>query len=103
MGVVDTLKAQGHILIVKGGAMALGRELEDLMTPTMAGVAPRLSRSVVMGEPTSTFGDDAVDEAVEELVLKMTRALMDSDHVEDVFAEDNVIRRDVFRGMRDGT
>jgi hypothetical protein len=27
---------------------------------------------------------------------------MDSDHVEDVFAEDNVIRRDIFRTLRDG-
>ncbi len=100
--VVDTLKAQGHVLVVKGGAQALARELEELMTPTLSGVVPRLSRGVVMGEVTSTFGDDAVDEAVEELVAKMTHALMDSDHVEDVFAEDNVIRRDVFRTVRDG-
>jgi hypothetical protein len=27
---------------------------------------------------------------------------MDSEHVEDVFAEDNVIRRDIFRTLRDG-
>ncbi|HVY48382.1 MAG TPA: hypothetical protein VHB21_20985 [Minicystis sp.] len=99
---VDTLKAQGHILVVKGGAQALARELEDLITPTLASVAPRLSRGVVMGEVTSTFGDDAVDDAIEQLVVRMTRALMDSDHVEDVFAEDNVIRRDVFRALRDG-
>lgn len=100
--VVETLKAQGHILVVKGGAQALARELDELMASTLALIAPRLSRGVVMGEVTSTFGDDAVDEAVEDVVGKMTRALMDSDHVEDVFAEDNVIQRDVFRSVRDG-
>ena len=55
-----------------------------------------------MGEPTSTFGDEAIDQAVEDMVVKLTHALMNSDHVEDVFAEDAVIRRDIFRVLRDG-
>jgi hypothetical protein len=101
--VVDALKSQGHILVVKGGAQALARELDELMAPSLMAIGPRLQpRAVLVGEVTSTFGHDAVDEAVEELVARMTRALMDSDHVEDVFAEDNVIRRDIFRTVRDG-
>jgi hypothetical protein len=101
--IVDALKSQGHILVVKGGATALARELEELMMPGIATIAPRIQPFMVVGgEITSTFGSEAADEAVEDLVLELTAALMDSDHVEDVFAEDNVIRRDIFRALREG-
>src|SRR5262249_9030447 len=33
---------------------------------------------------------------------RLTSTLMDSDHVEDVFADDNVIQRDIFRVLHDG-
>lgn len=101
--VVDALKAHGHILVVKGGATALAREMDELMAPEVATIEPRLKPyAPLVGEPTSTFGDETIDQAVEDMVVKVTRALMNSDHVEDVFAEDAVIRRDVFRVMRDG-
>jgi len=101
--VVDALKAQGHILVVKGGATALARELEELMAPRLLRVVPRIEPlAIVGGEVTSTFGSESIDDEVEALVVELTAALMDSDHVEDVFAEDNVIRRDIFRTLRDG-
>src|SRR3954452_4254420 len=103
MSVVDALKAQGHILVVKGGATALARELEELMAPRLARIAPRIEpMAIVGGEVTSTFGSESIDDEVETLVDELTSALMDSDHVEDVFAEDNVIRRDIFRTLREG-
>ena len=103
MSVVDALKAQGHILVVKGGATALARELEELMAPRLLRIVPRIEPlATVGGEVTSTFGSESLDEEVEGLVDELTAALMDSDHVEDVFAEDNVIRRDIFRALRDG-
>jgi hypothetical protein len=40
--VVDALKSQGHILVVKGGATALTRELDELMSPLLTTIAPRL-------------------------------------------------------------
>ncbi len=102
-GVVEALKSHGHILVVKGGTAALARELDELMAPALAIIEPRLGpRAPLSGEPTSTFGHEAIDSAVEEMVAKLTRALMSSDHVEDVFAEDSVIRRDIFRAVRDG-
>ena len=101
--VVEALKAHGHILVVKGGATALARELDDLMAPEIVTIEPRIQpHAPLVGEPTSTFGDENVDQTVEDMVLKMTHALMRSDHVEDVFAEDAVIRRDIFRVVRDG-
>jgi hypothetical protein len=100
--IVDALKAQGHILVVKGGAASLARELDEIIAPPLAEIEPRLGpRGPLADEPTSTFGDDRVDLAVEEIVAKLARAMMSSDHVEDVFAEDAVIRRDIFRTMRD--
>ena len=103
MSVVDALKAQGHILVVKGGATALARELDELMAPRFLRMVPRIEpMAIVGGDVTSTFGSETLDDEVESLVDELTAALMDSDHVEDVFAEDNVIRRDIFRALRDG-
>jgi hypothetical protein len=102
VAVVDALKAHGHILVVEGGAEALVRELVQLMSGPLAAVGPHLGpRAPLVGEVTSTFGHEDADEIVEEMVGGVTHALMESDHVEDVFAEDNVIRRDVFRVTRD--
>jgi hypothetical protein len=99
---VDTLKARGHILVVKGSSAAFARELDEIMAPVLVKIAPQLKpRSIVGGEVTSTFGHEAVDEAVEHMVIALVKTLMDSEHVEDVFAEDNVIRRDIFRVVRD--
>lgn len=101
-GIVDTLKARGHILIAKGGTTSLAREIEEQMADTLASIIPRIvPRSEVGGEVTSTFGHEDVDDEVEDLVDDITATLMDSDHVEDVFAEDNVIARDIFRVARD--
>lgn len=102
--VVDALKAHGHILVVRGGAASLARELDETIAPALALVAPRVKSRLepMSDEPTSTFGDESVDQAVEDLVARLSRALMSSDHVEDVFAEDAVIRRDIFRTIRDG-
>jgi hypothetical protein len=100
--IVDALKAQGHILVVKGGSTPLVRELDERMSSHLDAIVSRIvPRGAVGGEVTSTFGNEAVDEAVEQVVARLTRTLMDSDHVEDVFAEDNVIQRDIFRVVRD--
>lgn len=98
--VVDTLKAHGHILVVRGGAASLARELDETIAPAIASVAPRVRPRVA--EPASASGDDVIDHVVEELVARLSRALMSSDHVEDVFAEDAVIRRDILRALREG-
>jgi hypothetical protein len=100
--IVDALKAHGHILVVKGGSTPLARELDEQMASQLDAIVARIvPREAVGGEVTSTFGDEAADEAVEDLIAKLTRWLIESDHVEDVFAEDNVIQRDIFRVVRD--
>jgi hypothetical protein len=93
--VVDALKAHGHILVVKGGASSLARELDDIVAPTLAVLPPPRP-------PEAASASPAVGAALEDLSARMARALMSSDHVEDVFAEDAVIRRDILRTMREG-
>jgi hypothetical protein len=100
--IVDAFKARGHIAVTKGGAAALARELEDQMVDDIETVAPRLDPwAAVDAELTITSADGALDDQVEEFVRALARTLMESDHVEDVFAEDNVIQRDLLRVLRD--
>lgn len=94
---VDALKKAGHIVVAPGGTEQLLRDLEQLIDPVLARILPKVDRSPIMGEVSSTFGDEATDEAVEELVTAVREALLDSDGVEDVFAEDRVIERLIFR------
>lgn len=99
---VEALRDGEIIVLVKGGREGLIAELSELMGGYLASVPVGLGQRAVFGEVTSTFGDEAADEAVEQLVDAIAEALMDSEHVEDVFAEDKVLRRDTFRVVRDG-
>ena len=100
--IVDAFKARGHIAVTKGGAAALARELEEQMADDIETVAPRLDPwASVDAEVTVTHADGALDDQVEELIVTLTRTIVDSEHVEDVYAEDKVIHRDLLRVLRD--
>ncbi len=96
---LETLKRAGHIVVAPGATEQVLRDLVELIDPVLAVILPKVNRSPIMGEVSSTFGDEATDEAVEELVASMREALLDSDGVEDVFAEDRVIERSIFRTL----
>ncbi|HTJ82484.1 MAG TPA: hypothetical protein VL400_12245 [Polyangiaceae bacterium] len=98
---LEALKKGGHIVLALGETEAVLRELADIIDPVLKRILPRIARSAVMGEVTSTFGDEATDEAVEELVTDLREALLDSDGVEDVFTEDRDIERAIFRILAD--
>lgn len=98
---LDALKKAGHIVVAGGGGEAAARELSALIEPVLARILPKIQRSPIMGEVSSTFGDEATDEMVEELVAELREALLDSDSVEDVFADDRVIERVIFLSLRD--
>jgi len=97
------LKARGHLAVAKEAAAALARELEDRLGDDLESVAGKLDpwRSGDV-EVTTTFVDDGVDEQVEELVGGLARTLLTSENVEDVFAEEAVLRRELLRVLRDG-
>ena len=85
--IVDALKRAGHLVLAGGESEAVLRDLQVHIDPVLAKILPRIGRSPIMGEVTSTFGDEATDEAVEELVAELREALLDSDGVEDVYAD----------------
>ncbi|MFO0590700.1 MAG: hypothetical protein U0441_24365 [Polyangiaceae bacterium] len=100
--IIDVLLQRQHVLLSKGGKQALVRELADRMNERLATIIGRMPPpGIVDNEVTSTFGDESLDDAVEEMVEDVTASLMDSDQVEDVFSEDSVIRRDVFRIVKE--
>ena len=99
--VLTALKSEGHILVERGGMDAVVREVTTLLAVPLPRLVARAARAPVSGEVTSTFGDEATDEAVEELVEELREAIVESEHVEDVFAEDRELDRSIFRLMRD--
>ncbi len=100
--VLTALKGDGQVLVERGGEGAVLRELDGLLAPILPRLVARATRAAVSGEVTSTFGDEATDEAVEALVAEIREAIVDNDHVEDVFAEDRELERGIFRALRDG-
>ncbi len=101
-GVVEALQAQEHVLVAPSGGDALCDEVEAIIAPALISITPHLEeRRDVHGEVTSTFGHERADEAVETMVEQITERLMESDHVDDIFAEDRIIRRDAFRAIRE--
>ncbi len=101
-GVVEALQAQEHVLVAPSGGDALCDEVEAIIAPALSSITPHLEeRRDVHGEVTSTFGHERADEAVEMMVERITERLMESDHVDDIFAEDRIIRRDAFRAIRE--
>lgn len=99
--VVDGLKKAGHVLVAKGRQESLLRELALLVEPVLPRVVPRiLLHQEIRGEVTSTFGDEATDDAVEALVSQLREALLDSEGIEDVFADDVTIDRVIFKTIQ---
>lgn len=99
--IVDALKRAGHLVLAGGEGDAVVRDLTVHLDPALEKIVPRLSPSLVMGEVTSTFGDEATDEAVENLVEQLREALLDSDGVEDVYADDRTMERMIFRCLQE--
>jgi hypothetical protein len=99
--IVDALKLRGHIVVTRGGAAALARELEDKMADDIETIAPRLDPwAMVDGEVTSTFAEGGVDDEVEVFVASLTQTVLESEHIEDIMTEDAAIRRDMLRALR---
>lgn len=98
---LEVLKRAGHIVLAPGGNEQVVRDLAVLIEPVLKIILLNVDRSPIMGEVSSTFGTEATDEAVEELVSAMRDALLDSEGVEDVFADDRTIEREIFRAFAD--
>ncbi len=100
--VVEALQEREHIIVAPGSSDALGQELEGIIAaPLTAFIANCNYGADDRRNLSTTFGCDAADDAVEAMVDAIGERLMESDHVDDIFAEDRLIRRDSFRAIRD--
>ncbi|MBI4952082.1 MAG: hypothetical protein HY908_08615, partial [Myxococcales bacterium] len=93
---VEALQKREHILVGVGRHQALLDELEGVIAPERAA----LERAVEDGGLAGALDDAPALETLEVLVDRIVVRLMDSDHVDDIFAEDRLIRRDAFRSLR---
>jgi len=100
--VVAALCAREHVLLAPSGGDALCDEVEAIIAPALGTITPHLPGATeIVDEITSTFGHEHADEAVVSMVEQIAEQLMESDHVDDIFAEDRIIRRDAFRAIRE--
>ncbi len=100
--VLEALEAQEHIIVTPGGTDALLDEVAGIIAPTAAALKPR--RQSPPRTATAAVAHAATDEAdptLAAMVDEIAERLMDSDHVDDIFADDRVIRRDAFRAAHD--
>ncbi|EYF05523.1 hypothetical protein [Chondromyces apiculatus] len=102
--IVDALRARGHIAVVRGGAAALARVLEEHLDGDIDAIVTTLEPSQgIDGEVTDTIDDQGtVDQRVHTLIQALTQALLSSEHVEDAFADEAQVSQEILRALREG-
>ncbi|HZO13099.1 MAG TPA: hypothetical protein VFB62_07565 [Polyangiaceae bacterium] len=95
-GVLDALRARAHVQVAPESGEALRDEVEAIIAPALRSIRPQLSDG---GHRVLRDGD--ARDAVESVVERIAQQLMESDHIDDIYADDRVIRRDAFRAIRD--
>ena len=104
--VLDALRARELLVVSAPATDALTGELEAIIGPTVGTLSAHLesernrrrpARHVLQG----SLGDGAAEDAALDLVERITEQLMESDHVDDIYAEDRIIRRDTHRAIRE--
>jgi hypothetical protein len=100
--IVDALVARELVLLHDGAQASLRKELASLVAPRLPSITQRLGPGRARArDVASTFGDETVDEDVERLVDEVRARLMESNHVDDIFGDDHLIRRHAFVAVRD--
>lgn len=117
VGVLDVLRERAHVVIAPARRDALRDELEAIISPALGWLEPYLSASSAddprRNEAGTTVGaggsvgaggraleQGRAHELMNQLVAQLAEKLLESDHVDDIFASDNVIRRDAHRSLR---
>lgn len=118
--VLRALRARDHVVISAASTDAITDEMEAIIAPSLDDITPHLSR---VSEAISTIDTDRLeradapdvdrtdldapvldggegDTAVRVMIDKITERLLASDHVDDIHADDRVLRRDTFRAIR---
>lgn len=99
--VIEALEQREHVIIAPGRIGALCHEVEGIIAPSVPRITAQLDPAGGIEQERGDGDDGAVfaDEAVEHAVDAITEGLMESDHVDDIFADDRLLRRDALRAM----
>lgn len=108
VGVLDVLRERAHVVIAPGRRDALRDELEAIIAPALGALEPYLSSNSAGGLRRSESGKTIgrrlergrAHELMNQLASEVADKLLESDHVDDIFASDNVIKRDAHRSLR---
>ncbi len=93
-GVLEALRTREHVLVSPASSDALCDEVEAIIAPAIEDLTQHLT------PPRRPRAKKRAD-AVESVVDRITARLLESDHVDDIFASDRTIRRDAYRAIRD--
>jgi hypothetical protein len=93
-GVLEALRARAHVQVAPQCSDALRDEVEAIIAPELGSIRSQLSDGDALGN-----GD--AHAAMRSIVDRITEQLLASDHLDDIFADDRIIRRDAFRAIRD--
>ena len=94
--VLEALRAREHVVFAPGSAAALCDEVAAIIGEALGDITPHLDPN----HRGASLGHTQADAAVESVVLQITERLLESDHVDDIYADDRLIRRDAFRTIR---
>ncbi len=105
-GVLDVLRERAHVVVSPARRDALRDELEEIIVPALEWLEPHLSSERAEAiKGTRHLGEileaGRVRELMQRLAAQLADRLHESDHVDDIYATDAVIRRDAHRSLRD--
>lgn len=104
-GVLIALREREYVAVLPEAEDALRDELVAVITPSLTSIEKNLNAERSRKRPgravrQGSLGHGHTEEQVVDLVEIVTDRLMESDHVQDIYAEDRLIRRDVLRAIR---
>lgn len=104
-GVLEALRQREYVAVLPEAEDALRDELVAVITPSLTSIEKHLNAERSRKRPgravrQGSLGHGHTEEQVVDLVEIVTDRLMESDHVQDIYAEDRLIRRDVLRAIR---
>ncbi len=99
---LDDLRKSEHVVVAGGGGELVLSELAACIEPALKLLLAHRSSGPMMGEVTSSFGHEDADEAAEQLAEELREALLDSEGIEDVFADDKTLERALIRALARG-
>lgn len=102
--VIDAFRAREYVLVADTTVELLGEELQTVLSATLSSIMHHLHDERGRGQPArhvrqGSLGHGEVEDAVSDMVELAVEQVLGSDHVDDIYAEDRVLRRHARRAI----